>query len=232
MSPNRHRSSPLRPSPKVSPPHPSSTEGGVPLQYENVDLLSQPEVASSTAQVIDTEPLGSPTFPASDIARRIQGAPTVEEIVVVVPSAREVEVINCSDIDSCDSKRLLGDSTDEDSDDDNDGVNEGVPLPAAPAPELNTIDPALAPPSAPDVGSLPGTSTVAASSSIPTMDKFYNAAGKAPHPESIIPKQESDWWANCEMRKQRKAEERANSARELQRIQEEAARLAEQNATL
>ena len=34
------------------------------------------------------------------------------------------------------------------------------------------------------------------------------------------------------MRKRKKAEERANTARELQRIQEEAARLAEQNATL
>ena len=34
------------------------------------------------------------------------------------------------------------------------------------------------------------------------------------------------------MQKRRKAEERANSARELQRIQEEAARLTEQNATL
>ena len=34
------------------------------------------------------------------------------------------------------------------------------------------------------------------------------------------------------MRKQKKAEERANTARELQRIQEEAAWLAEQNANL
>ena len=156
----------------------------------------------------------------------------MEEIAVVAPSIVEVEVINYSNIDSCNSKGLLGDSTDEDINDDDDSVNEGVPLPAALAPELNTIDPALAPPSAPDVGSLPLASTVVASSSIPAMDEFYNAAGKVPHPESIIPKQESGWWANREMQKRRKAEERANSARELQRIQEKAARLAEQNATL
>ena len=64
------------------------------------------------------------------------------------------------------------------------------------------------------------------------MDEFYNVAEKAPHPESIIPKQESGWWANREMQKRRKAEERAYSTQELQRIQEEAAWLAEQNATL
>ena len=185
------------------------------------------------AQVIDTEPLASPMRPASDVAGQIQDAPAVEEIVVVVPSAREVEVINCSDIDSCDSKRrLLGDSTDEDSDDNDDDVNKGVPLPTAPAPELDIVDPTLAPRSASIVGSLHPASTIAASSSIPAVDEFYNAAGKVSHPKSITPKQESGWWVNCEMRKQRKAEERANSARELQRIQEEATRLAEQNATL
>ena len=232
LSPGRHRSSPLRPSPRVSPPHLSSTRSSVPPQYEDVDLLSQPEVASSTAQVIDTEPPASPTRPASDVAGRIQENPAVEEIAVVAPSTVEVAVINYSDIDSCDSKRLLGDSTDEDSDGDDVGVDKGVQLPAAPTPGLNVVDPALAPPTTSVVGSLPPASTVAASSSIPAMDEFYNAAGKAPHPESIVPKQESGWWANREMRKRKKAEERANTARELQRIQEEAARLAEQNATL
>ena len=187
----------------------------------------------STAQVIDTKPPASPTRPVSDVAGQIQDALVVEEIVVVAQSAREVEVINCSDIDSCDSKRrLLGDSTDEDSNDDDNGVNEGVPLPAAPIPELDIVDLALAPSSALVVGSLPPASTITASSSIPAVNKSYNAIGKAPHPESIIPKQEFGWWANREMQKRRKAEERANSARELQRIQEEAAQLAEQNATL
>ena len=146
VSPGRHRSSPLRPSPRVSPPHPSSTGGGVPVQYEDVDLLSQPEVASSTAQVIDTEAPASPTRPASNVAGQIQETPTMEEIAVVAPSVVEVEVINYSDIDSCNSKGLLGDSIDEDINDDDDGVNEGVPLPVAPALELNAVDPALAPP--------------------------------------------------------------------------------------
>ena len=165
--------------------------------------------------MIDIEAPASPTRPASDVAGQIQETPAVEEIAVVAPSIVEVEVINCSNIDSCNSKGLLGDSTNEDSDDNDDGVNEGVPLPVAPAPELNAVDSALAPPTASNVGSLPPASTIAASSSIPTMDEFYNATRKAPHPESIIPKQESGWRANREMRKRRKAEERANSAWEL-----------------
>ena len=232
ISPGKDRSSPLRPSPRVSPPHASSTGGDVPPQYEDVDLLGQPEVALSTAQVIDTEPPASPTRPTSDVAGQIRETPAVEEIAVVAPSVVEVQVINYSNIDSCDSKRLLGDFTDEDSDDDDVGVNKGVSLPTSPASELNVVDPALAPPAAFDVGSLPPASTIAASSSIPAMDEFYNAARKAPHPKSIVPKQESGWWANREMRKRKKAEERANTARELQRIQKEAARLAEQNANL
>ena len=188
----------------MSPPHLSLTGGGVPPQYEDVDLLSQPEVAMSTAQVINTEPPTSPMRPASDIAGRIQENPAVEEIAVVAPSAVEVAVINCSDIDSCDSKRLLGDSTDEDSDGNDVGVDKGVQLPAAPAPGLNVVDSALAPPTASVVGSLLPASTVVASSSIPAMDEFYNAAGKAPHPKSIVPKQESGWWANREMRKRKR----------------------------
>ena len=106
LSRGKHRSSPLRPSLRVSPPHPSSMGGSVPSQYEDVDLLSQPKVASSMAQVIDTEPPASPTRPASDVAGQIQETPVVVEIAVVAPSAVEVEVINCSDIDSCKSKGL------------------------------------------------------------------------------------------------------------------------------
>ena len=228
VSPSRQRASPHRSSLRVSLSHPSSMGGGVPVHYEGVDLLSQPEVASSMAQVMDTEPPVSPMRPASDVAGQIQEAVAVEEIAVVAPSAREVEVINYSDIESCDSKRrLLGDSTDKDSDDDNDNVNEGVPLPAALEPKLDIVDSALDPPSTPVVGFLPPASIVVASSSTPRVDEFYNAVGKAPHPKAIIPKQESGWWANREMRKRRKAKERANRARELQRIQEEAARLAE-----
>ena len=119
---------------------------------------------------------------------------------------------------------MLGDSTDGDSDDDDVGVNSGVTLPATHPLAGGGLAPAL--------DSIPTTSTKAAPLSTPAVDEFYNAAGKALHPEAIIPKTESGWWANRNLRKQRKAKEKAKAALELQHIQERAAALAEQNATL
>ena len=47
-----------------------------------------------------------------------------------------------------------------------------------------------------------------------------------------MPKVESRWWKNREMRKKRKVEERAKAEFELQKMRMDAARLAEQNANL
>ena len=143
----------------------------------------------------------------------------------VFPSAREVEVINCSDVESYNiEKHLLGDSIDGDNDDDDVGVNSSVPMPATHPSAGGGPTPAL--------DFVPTASTDAAPLSTPAVDEFYNAVGKAPHPDAIISKTESGWWPNRELRKQRKAEEKAKAALELQQIQERAAALAEQNATL
>ena len=48
--------------------------------------------------------------------------------------------------------------------------------------------------------------------SAPAEDEFYNATGKAPHPDAIVPKQESGWWAAREERKWKKAQEREQAA--------------------
>ena len=85
-------------------------------------------------------------------------------------------------------------------------------MPAALEPELVIVDLALDAPSALVVGFLPPILTGAASSSTLAVDEFYNATGKAPHLEAIIPKKESGWWLNYDMRKRKKAEERANNA--------------------
>ena len=66
----------------------------------------------------------------------------------------------------------------------------------------------------------------------PVEDEFYNAAGKAPHSDAVIPKVESGWWKKCKMQKKRKAEEKVKAELELQKMREDAARLAEQNANL
>ena len=77
-----------------------------------------------------------------------------------------------------------------------------------------------------------GASTGAGLSSAPAEDDFYNAAGKAPHPDSIVPKRKSGWWAAREERKRKKAQEREQAVLQLRQIQEQAACLAEQNAAL
>ena len=38
---------------------------------------------------------------------------------------------------------------------------------------------------------------------------FCNAAEKAPHPDAIVPKVESGWWARRELKKKLKAEQKA-----------------------
>ena len=75
-------------------------------------------------------------------------------------------------------------------------------------------------------------STRAGPVSAPVEDEFYNAAGKVPHPDAIVPKQELGWWAAREERKRKKAQERKQATLQLRQTQEQAAHLAEQNAAL
>ena len=75
-------------------------------------------------------------------------------------------------------------------------------------------------------------STGAGPSSAPTEDNFYNATGKAPHPDLFVSKQESGWWAARKEQKRRKAQEQELVALQLREVQEQAARLAEQNVAL
>ena len=86
-------------------------------------------------------------------------------------------VINISDIESYSSeRRLLGDSLDEDNDDDDEGITHGVEMPSAQERRAMEVDAPFA------------ALTGAGPASTPTMDDFYNAAGKAPHPNAIVPK--------------------------------------------
>ena len=225
VNPLRQPSPSHHSSPPISPTHPSSMRGDVPLHSQDIDLLSQLEVVSSAVQLMDVETQYTPMRPRTGDVEHVHASAARDGTARVLPSAHEVEVINCSDVESCDFERhLLGDSTDGDSDDNDVGVNSGVPLP--------TTHPSEGGGPAPALDSVPTPLTIAAPLSTPTVDKFYNAAGKAPHPEAIIPKMESGWWANRKLRKQRKAKKKTKAALELQQIQERAAALAEQNATL
>ena len=59
------------------------------------------------------------------------------------------------------------------------------------------------------------TLTEASPMSTHAVDEFYNVAGKVPHPDGIISKWESGWWAALEERKQRKAQEQELAALHL-----------------
>ena len=151
-------------------------------------------VVSSAAQLMDVDTQHTLVRPRTGDVEHVHASIAGDGTARVFPSAREVEVINCSDVESCDIERhLLGDSTDGDSDDNDVGVNSGVPLPVT--------HPSIGGGPAPALDFVPTASTDAAPLSTPAVDEFYNAAGKAPHSDAIIPKTESGWWANRELRK-------------------------------
>ena len=105
-------------------------------------------------------------------------APVDEQVEVVTAPVEGRIVIDVSDIESYGTKpHLLGDSSD--SDDNDEGVSHGVEIPPAPEPCPMEVDA----PSAASTGAGPV--------SAPAEDDFCNAAGRAPHPDAIVPKQES-----------------------------------------
>ena len=106
---------------------------------------------------------------------------------------------------------MLGDSPSEDNDDNDEGVMHGVEMPSALEPCPMEVD-------APSA-----TLTRTGPASTPVVDNFYKAAGKALHPDAIVPKQESDWWAAREERKWRKAQEQELATLQLREVQEQAA---------
>ena len=141
-------------------------------------------------QLMDVETQHTLVQPRTGDVEHVQAFTTKDETIGVLPSVDEVEVINWSDVESCNFKRhLLGDSTNGDSDDDDVGINNDVPLSAAVEPLLPMTDPSTRACPALALDFVPTASTNAALSSTPSVDKFYNAAGKAPHPKAIIPKE-------------------------------------------
>ena len=191
---------------------------------EDIERHEDPEVQgwelvvfnSQGMDVAANEPVRLP--PSPDGMDR-SDAPVDEQLEVVTPPVEGRIVINVSDVESYGTKpHLLGDSSD--SDDNDEGVSHAVEMPPIPMPCPMEVD-------APSAAS-----TGVGQSSAPTEDDFYNAAGRAPHPDAIVPKQESGWWAAHEERKRKKALEREQAALQLCQAQEQAARLAEQMAAL
>ena len=206
---------PVQVSPHPTPSQPLAGIGEVHSLSEGISLESQPVVASSTLQDMDVNTVLTSPGPHTHIAADDQNRPPIDEIALVEQTFTERVLINCSDISSCDSQRpLLGESTDGDSDQDENGMDQGVTLPTAE--DLQRLESVLVARPPVDDQSRPIAVNAKADVRAPVEDEFYNAAGKAPHPDSVIPKVESGWWKNRDMRKKRKAEERAKAELELQ----------------
>ena len=145
------------------------------------------------------EPVRLP--PSSDGMDRSNSLLDKQVAVVTAPVEGRI-VINVTDVESYGTKpHLLGDSSD--SDDNDEGVSHGVEMPSALEPRPMEVDASFA------------ASTGAGPVFAPAKDEFYNAEGKAPHLDAIVPKQESGWWAAREERKRKKAQEREQAALQL-----------------
>ena len=184
-----------RPSLRVSPVRQPS-----PMD-EDIDHHKDPNVQGRqlvpfNSQGMDVAANQLVRLPPSLDAMDRSNAPVDEEITLVTAPVEGRIVINVSDVESYGTRPyLLRDSSDGDSDDDDEGVSHGVEMPSAPDPCPMEVD-------APSA-----TSTGASPVSVPTEDDFDNVAGKAPHPDAIVPKQESGWWAAREEWKQKKTQE-------------------------
>ena len=218
VTPPLHDARRQRPPPRVSPVcRPSPMDEDM-ERREDLDVQGR-ELMIFNLQGMDVAANEPVRLPPSPDAMDRSDAPVDKEVEVVTAPVEGRIVINVSDVESFDSKRhLLGDSLD--SDDDDKGISHGVEMPLAPEPRPMEVD-------APTVAS-----TGVGQSSPPAEDDFYNAAGRAPHPDAIVPKQESGWWAAREERKWKKAHEQEQAALQLRQAQEQAARLAEQMAAL
>ena len=207
-----------RPPPRVSPIHrPSPMDEDI-ERHEDPDVQGR-ELVIFNSQGMDVAANELVRLPPSPDGMDRSNSSVDKHVAVVTAPMEGRIVINVNDVESYGTKpHLLGDSSD--SDDNDEGISHGVEMPSALEPHPMEVD-------APSAAS-----TRAGPVSAPAEDEFYNAAGKALHPDAIVPKQESGWWAARKERKWKKAQEREQAALQLREAQEQAARLAEQYATL
>ena len=163
-----------RPSPEASPVRrPSPMDEDI-NRHEDPDVQGR-QLVIFNLQGMDlaaNEPIRLPPSP-DGMDRSI--APVDEHVIEVTAPVEGRIVINVSDVESYGTRpHLLGDSSD--SDDDNEGVSHGVEMPCALEPRPMEVD-------APSA-----TLTGAGPVSAPAEDEFYNAVGKAPHPDAVVPK--------------------------------------------
>ena len=166
-----------RPSPRVSPVRQPSPMDEDIEHHEDPDVQDG-QLVPFNSQEMDVAANQPVRLPPSPDAMDRSNALVDKGIAAMTAPVEGRIVINVSDVESYGTRpHFLGDSSD--SDDDEEGVLHGVEISSTPDPHPMEVD-------APS-----GASTGAGPPSAPTEDNFYNAARKAPHPDSIVPKQES-----------------------------------------
>ena len=161
-------------------------------------------------------------------------APALDIVLIAVLHVVERnEVINYSDIESCDSKKcLLRDSSNRDLDDNNKGLDQGVVMPIVAESHFSLVNGIVNAAPTLVLDSFLISLMEGAQTSNFFVHEFHNPSEKALPLGIIIPKRESSWWANPEMQKQKKVEERELTMLELQKFQEQAVCLAKENAAV
>ena len=143
---------------------------------KDVDVQGRPQVPFNLQEMdlAANQPNRRPPCPdAIDRSRALVD----DEIAFVLATVEGRVVINVSDVESYGLEcQLIGVSKDEDSDNDDEGVTHGVEMPSSPERRAIELDAPFA------------VLTKAGPASAPAIDDFYNAAGKAPHPDTIFPK--------------------------------------------
>ena len=204
-----------QPSPRINPlltaSSPSSplatspTRGDAGIDHANVGMASQPEVSSSHVDDIRVPVEHTPPSPGSDGTKDVEADAVLEIGSHAHGASAPIDIVNVSNLESDDGKYLIGDSSDE-SDHDNEGVDQGI---SVLAPPMATIAPSMDSSQSPTVLPMTGESAMQQfqNSAEPIEgNTFRNAAGKAPHPDAIVLKVESGWWAKRELKKKLKAE--------------------------
>ena len=167
-------------------------------RHEDPDVQGR-ELVIFNSQGMDVASNERVRLPPSPNGMDRSDAPVDKLVKVVTAPVEGRIVINVNDVESYGTKpHLLGDSSD--SDDNDEGVSHGVEMPPALEPRPMEVDASST--------ALTGAGPVSA----PAEDDFYNAAERAPHPDAIVPKQESGWWAAREEWKRKKAQEREQAA--------------------
>ena len=188
-----------------SPPATSPTRGDAGVDHANVGMASQPEVSSSHIDDIRVPVEHTFPGPGSDGAKDVEADVVLEVGSHAHEASAPIDIVNLSDVESDNRKHLIGDSLDE-SNHDNEGVDQGI---SVPAPPMATIAPLVDSSQSPTVPPMMGESTMQQLQNLAEPiegDTFRNAAGKAPHPDAIVPKVESRWWTKRELKKKLKAE--------------------------